>query len=105
MTKPKQAPRCTGAPGAKSLITALAVAATLAGWAQLTAQEAPVVANDAPELTAAAAASLPAWLLEPVTIPTMPTVSAGVAPQTAIAPARSALNPMPAPVTSTRSSR
>jgi hypothetical protein len=103
MTKPKQAPRSTGAPGAKSLITALAVAATLAGWAQLTAQETPAAASDLTETTAAA--SLPAWLLEPVPIPAMPTVGAGVAPQIAIAPARSTLNSLPAPVTSTRSSR
>lgn len=103
MTKLKPAPRSTGAPGAKSLITALAVVATLAGWAQLTAQETPAAANDAPELSAAA--TLPPWLLEPVTIPALPTVAAGAPPQPAVVPAPRAPNSWPAPITSTRSSR
>ncbi len=111
-----RAPRTTGAPGTKSLITALAIATTLVGWAHLTAQEPPNVSSSALSPVSIAAPP-PAWLLEPVVIPSLPAVVGSPAPASAplfsapVAPAPapalravSAL-PAPVPVTTTRSSR
>lgn len=116
MNHATRAPRTTGAPGTKSLITALAIATTLVGWAHLTAQEPP---NTASSILAnvSIATPPPAWLLEPVVIPNLPAVGGNPAPASApvfsapAAPAPAATLravsalPAPVPVTTTRSSR
>lgn len=87
----------------KLVISAASVAATLAGWALLAAQNIPVITQTEPSLEAAlavtpspaAVAPPPAWLSEPPVIPTLPPLivvaqppeSAGVQPVTPAAPA------------------
>jgi hypothetical protein len=116
MKHANRAPRTTGAPGTKSLITALAIATTLVGWAHLTAQEPPNAASSGLS-NVPIVAPPPAWLLEPVVIPSLPAggsnpasasapvFSAPAAPAPAAALRAVSALPAPVPVTTTRSSR
>jgi len=123
--------RPTPAQGMKSLITATAIAATLAGWVAFSAQEPPPLAASATVLRDGAAAPPPAWLLSDPLIPALPPVAMAVATSGGVAaqvsgpavaqvsgPAVAVAAPVPppalravaaalppAPVASTRSSR
>ena len=103
--------RSAGSPGAKILITASALAATLAGWAALTWRQAGLAAEAAP-LTTGAEAQLAAAgaLLEP--LPTLvPAASIPIGADIVVPPLRTAqpvlrsVSAPPRPVVKTRSSR
>jgi hypothetical protein len=72
-------PKPNHAASANLLISAAAIAGTLAGWAALSAQTPP--AETLPETSSAASAAaapavaLPAWLQNPPNIPTLATVA------------------------------
>ena len=103
-----------GAPGARLVLSAMSFAATIIGWALLTTHAAPnpSVASAATQLVLP-----PAWLAEPLVLPTLvplveQTANTAAAPVVAVpAPAREAQAPLrqvqlaPPPIIMTSSSR
>ena len=98
-------------PGAKILITASALAATLAGWAALTWKEATLTAAAAPGLPSVEAQLAAAGIrLDPLPtlVPgaeTLPMESGPILRQSAPLPVLRSVSAPPAPVTVTQSSR
>lgn len=92
MTKPRTAPRATGAPGVKQLITAASLAATLAGWALLTPRETAVQPAAEPQF-APGQAQAPLVLAAPI----MPTLAPVAVAATAAPLAERPVQQAPAP--------
>jgi hypothetical protein len=104
--------RPAGSPGAKILVTAGALAATVTGWAALTWKQAGAVANAAPLMTGVEAQLAMAGVsLEP--LPTLvPAASTPIGAEIVVPPVRSVQlvlrsvsAPPPPPVVMTQSSR
>ncbi len=98
-------------PGAKILITASALAATLAGWASLTWKESANTAATSPGLRSAQAQLAAAGIdLQPLPtlVPGLPHLPVGVGPipsQAGSRPVLRSVSAPPAPVVLTQSSR
>lgn len=96
MTRPRPAPRATGAPGVKQLITAASLAATIAGWALLTPREQPAQPVAAAQVAPADPQAAPI-ALDPPVVPTLaPVAAAATAAPRAERPARQAAPIAPA---------
>jgi len=111
MTKPSTPKRPSRVPGAKLLITASALAATLAGWASLTWKESANVAAASPSLRSAdaqlAAAGIDLQPL-PTLVPGSSQLPVGVNPSPSQGGSQTVLRSVsapPAPVVMTQSSR